>query len=166
MGLPLDYTAVNVTSNTGFVAFSIASETTRIAGYRVNGQLVAIESNTTSYLKKDNVEIVPFFFEDFITQEPIDEELVSPNHSPFDGSTTQSSGEYFLKFWPPLKHDGMSFFESHHPDSEGATAECVLSVPRAWAALVQGNGLAYGALRGSGGLFKVARLRLDYVTAP
>lgn len=147
---------LEIGSNSGFIALSIAESAIEVAGFDINPHMVHVARDVASHLGLTNTRFEVSEFEDFAATGPYDAVLSFANHTTYDGNTRQTVEQYFARCRDLLTPGGMLLFESHAPDYEGAGLAGVIDTIRGMFSIHEQRILDAGTFLDRGRTFVVA----------
>lgn len=106
--------ALDIGSNTGFLALHVAGFCDFVDGVELNPYLVEIGRDTQKYLGIRNVEFYCVAFEEFDPVHKYDVVFSFANHHTIDGNLDMGFRQYIERVHSFIKPDGMLFFETHN----------------------------------------------------
>lgn len=109
-----DMEVLDIGSNCGFWALSVAPWVRHVDGVEVNPHLNAIAEEARAFLGIRNAEFHSADFKEFVPGRRYDLVFSLSNHQTIDGNTTLSFQEYVARIWSAQKDGALLLFESHN----------------------------------------------------
>ena len=111
-------TVLDIGTNTGFLACSLAPICSSITGFDINPYCIQIGNAVAKYFGYTNVRLFTGRFEDVQEKATYEVILSFANHSTYDHNTQHTLEEYFQKCAAYCTDHGLLLFESHFPGYE------------------------------------------------
>ena len=111
---------LDIGSNNGLWALSLAASVGHVDALEFNPYLVAIANIAKEHIGTDNVSFIPGDFVDFDTEEKYDVLCSLANHCTIDGNLSMGFEQYVAKVFSLLKPGGILLFESHNVFGPGS----------------------------------------------
>jgi SAM-dependent methyltransferase len=111
---------LDIGSNNGFLALSMAPLVREIHGIEFNPYLVNISHTTCQFLQIRNAQFILGDFVEFTSETRYDVVLSLANHCTIDGNLSIDFELYIARIHSLLRPDGLLLFESHNVFAPGA----------------------------------------------